>query len=264
MNCLHPIGASAFLRGAFPPDWLPVPQSYHRLCAEELARSIVPLGELSTSPYSALFGCTVEHQHLAQQHGVPFIPLWPQATDFRPSASAPCDCAPIRICLFGCESTGKTQLAEQLARHFKTVASEEYARTWFTFHGDQGTLADIPKTARGQWAANRAAELLAPEVVFFDSDLLLTQLWSESLFGECAEEVSRAAQEHLADVYLLTDIDLPWEADPPRCFPHPEDRARFHARAVELLQSTGRPWVLIQGSGDARLDAAVKAVRRLR
>ncbi|MDX1972159.1 MAG: ATP-binding protein [Candidatus Sumerlaeia bacterium] len=263
MNCQHPIGKSAFLHGAFPPDWIPVPQSYQRVCAEELSRSIVPLQELPASSDSALFGCTVPHQHLAQPHRVSIIPLWAQATDFRTESFASCDCAPLRVCLFGCESTGKTQLAEQLARHFKTVASEEYARTWFTFHGDQGTLADIPKTARGQWAVNRAAELLAPEVVFFDSDLLLTQLWSESLFGECPEEVSRAAQENLSDLYLLTDIDLPWEPDPQRCFPHPEERAQFHARAVELLKSTGRPWVLIQGSGDARLNAALQALRTL-
>ena len=42
-----------------------------------------------------------------------------------------------RVTLFGAESTGKTTLANLLARHFGTAVAPEYGRTYTEIHGQE-------------------------------------------------------------------------------------------------------------------------------
>lgn len=221
--------------------------------------------EAKNSPSNALaFGNTVEHLKTAKQFGLGFIPvdLGNDVNSFllKLPASTKGTVKPKRIVLFGCESTGKSQLAKALSAHFSTLFSEEYARTYFTFFGDQGTLADIPITARGQLASNNAVASLAHELVFFDTDLLLTQIWSEVLFGSSPERVSGTAKASLGDFYLLAEIDLPWVPEAQRCLPNRRDREAFQSRCVELLELHGCPYATIRSVGEERTQQAVAAV----
>ncbi|MBK7852395.1 MAG: ATP-binding protein [Bacteroidetes bacterium] len=57
-----------------------------------------------------------------------------------------------RIALIGPESTGKTTLAEQLARHYKTVWIPEYSRNYVENLNRKYTKEDILLTIREQCA----------------------------------------------------------------------------------------------------------------
>jgi HTH-type transcriptional repressor of NAD biosynthesis genes len=166
-----------------------------------------------------------------------------------------------RVCVFGPESTGKTTLAGQLAQHFHTIATPEYAR--LLLEAQQGNLsaADIPRIARGQQASEDALARHANGILFCDTDLLTTMIWSETLYGSCPEWIRTQAEGRHYDLYLLLDVDTPWVQDPVRYLP--EQRRSFFNRCEEELRKRGRPYVIIRGSWEQRLANACQAVKEL-
>ena len=87
-----------------------------------------------------------------------------------------------RVSIFGPESTGKSVLAEGLAAHYGTAYAPEYARTYLDPKNGACEPADIEVIACGQTAAEAAAAERARKVLFCDTDVLLTSLWSRMLF----------------------------------------------------------------------------------
>ncbi|HTE19475.1 MAG TPA: AAA family ATPase [Armatimonadota bacterium] len=166
-----------------------------------------------------------------------------------------------RVCVFGPESTGKSTLARRLAEHFRTVMVPEYARTLLEPRSGEVTLADIPRIARGQIASEEALARNANRLLICDTDVLTTTLWSDVLFGECPQWVRDEAEQRTYDLYLLTDIDVPWVRDPVRYLP--DDRRSFFARCEEALRSGGRPYVRLSGGTDERFARAREAVESL-
>lgn len=197
----------------------------------------------------------------AARIGARFVPVAPPPHhDFcRPDRKAE---EPIRrVCLFGPESTGKSTLATNLASHFGTVAVPEYARTHIDLRGNIVEESDLPVFARGQAAAEDAMAGMANRVLFCDTDAIITAIWSRWLFGRCDRGVLALAESRRYDLYLLTDIDVPWVADPQRYLP--EDRERFFADCRDELDSRKRPYRIISGSWAERMRHAVAAVETL-
>ena len=168
-----------------------------------------------------------------------------------------------RVCLFGPESTGKSTLAEQLARHFHTVYAWEYARPLLDFNNGVASPDDIPKIARGQLATEDALATRANRVLFCDTDLITTSIWSDVLFGNCPQWINDEADRRHYDLYLLLDVDTPWVDDSQRFFSRPAQRRLFFERCRHELEKRKRPYVLIRGGWDARLKQAIEAVDKL-
>ncbi|MFK7767825.1 MAG: AAA family ATPase [Mariniblastus sp.] len=170
-----------------------------------------------------------------------------------------------RICIFGPESTGKSTLCKQLAAHFETVYVPEYARTHIEMHskhcGHELSLDDIPLIARGQMAAEDAIAFNANRVLFCDTDLTATTIWSEWLFKSCPTWIAKEADRRHYDLYLLTDVDVPWVDDVVRYLP--EERTSFLERCKHELKSRNRDFVLLSGDWQTRFDTAVRAVGRV-
>lgn len=170
-----------------------------------------------------------------------------------------------RIAVYGTESTGKTRLAERLARHFGVRWVPEYAREFWDQHGEIG-LKDMVPIAREQWrredAAVEAARRAGERIVICDTEALTTMLWSELLYGTCPDEVRRGAEERCRNYarYLLLDADVPFEPDPARCFPEPADRQRTARVWREAVARRGLPFVEIRGEWAERERAAIAAV----
>ena len=163
-----------------------------------------------------------------------------------------------RVVLFGPESTGKSTLAAQLAKRFDTVHVPEYARTYTDAFGTAVTAIDLERIAEGQRASLSAARRRANRIVIEDTDRLLTAVWSDMLLGSRAPAIGLI--DDPADLYLLCDIDLPWDDDGTRYFPAPADRQRFFEACRAELEAWGLPYVVIQGTGQAREDAAAAAI----
>lgn len=166
-----------------------------------------------------------------------------------------------RVCVFGPESTGKSTLARNLANHFDTVYVPEYARTHIESRDGKIELPDIPMIARGQISAEDALAFNANRLMFCDTDLITTTIWSDWLFHECPEWIRREADKRQYDLYLLTDVDVPWVEDQVRYLP--EERTSFLKKCIHELSSRERRFVRVSGSWEQRWRTAVEAVQQL-
>lgn len=163
-----------------------------------------------------------------------------------------------RVCVFGAESTGKSTLARLLAEHYDSVHVSEYARGLLDFKDGHCDPQDIPRIARGHIASEEALARQANRVLFCDTDLITTTIWSDVLFGECPQWIRQEAERREYHLYLVTDIDVPWVADAQRFLPH--ERQQFLDRCIRELESRGRRYVIVSGSWEQRFGMACEAV----
>ncbi len=168
-----------------------------------------------------------------------------------------------RVCLFGPESTGKSTLAKNLADTFSTVFVHEYARPLLDRSNGQCAVDDIPRIARGQIAAEDAMANYANRVLFCDTDVLLTTIWSRVLFGPCPTWIEKLADQRTYDLYLLTGINCPWIDDQQRFLGKPDQRSAFFERCCQALEQRKRSYVIVDGDWDCHFDAAIAAVEKL-
>lgn len=171
---------------------------------------------------------------------------------------------PLRIAVYGPESTGKTQLATRLAAHFGAPLVAEYARERWDTQGVL-TLEDMPPIAHEQWRREDAAATGAGRLVICDTEALTTVLWSDLLYGTCPDELRRGAEKRCKDyaLYLLLDIDTPFAPDPQRCFPDPADREKCMRIWRGALEQRQLPFVDIRGDWATRERLAIAAINRL-
>jgi NadR type nicotinamide-nucleotide adenylyltransferase len=169
-----------------------------------------------------------------------------------------------RVAVFGPESTGKTRLAEKLAALFRAPLVPEYAREFWDRHGVI-QLEDMLPIAREQWRREDEAVARAERLVICDTDALTTMLWSDLLYGTCPEELRRIVETRAKNyaLYLLLDIDVPFVADPQRCFPDPADREKGMRLWRGALERRELPYALIQGDWAEREQRAMAAINGL-
>ena len=169
------------------------------------------------------------------------------------------------VTVTGSESTGKTTLASNLARHFGTVWVPEYSRVY----ADEKTAttgmpldaSDVEPIARGQIASEDRGLEAARGLVIRDTDLVSTTIYARHYYGSCPAWIDEAARARRAGLYLLCDVDVPWVADAVR--DSPDVREHLHARFVNALDALGVPYVNIRGSWAERLQMAIDAVAAL-
>ena len=169
----------------------------------------------------------------------------------------------VKIVLFGPESTGKTTLSIQLAKHYNTVWVQEYARPYLqkVWNQERRTCQqkDILPIAFGQIALENRLAKRADKVLICDTDLLETKVYSSAYYGGFVDPIlEKAATENTYNLYLLTYIDTPWEADDLR--DRPEQRLEMFEAFQKALDQHQRPYLLLKGDKESRLKKAVEAI----
>ncbi|WP_457390053.1 AAA family ATPase [Roseateles sp. P5_E1] len=162
------------------------------------------------------------------------------------------------IGLLGAECTGKSTLAEALARQFNAGLVSEYLREWCDAHGRTPLQHEQAHIAAEQ-AARIEAAARAHELVFCDTTPLITALCSQHYFGDDSLLVPALAFQRRCALTLLCAPDLPWLADGIQR-DGPEVRSRFDGRLRAALSAQGLPWVDICGDEASRLAQAAQAV----
>lgn len=172
----------------------------------------------------------------------------------------------IKIVLFGPESTGKTTLAKELANHYETEWVPEYAREYLQkkWDAEQKTCEpkDLLPIAEGQIRLENELSKKANKVLFCDTDLLETKVYSEAYYlGYCDPLLEKYALNNQYDLYLLTYIDVPWKKDDLR--DKPDERQRMFDYFHQTLLKYGRNFVILKGNRKHRLQQAVQHIDKL-
>lgn len=172
----------------------------------------------------------------------------------------------IKVVLFGPESTGKTTLSKQLARHYNTVWAPEYAREYLQkkWNNERKTCEakDLLPIAIGQMRLENKLAKKADKVLICDTDLLETKVYSQEFYGGFVDErLDEAAHKNQYDLYLLTYIDTPWEADDLR--DRPEQRLEMFNAFEQSLIEHKKPYIILKGSKTTRLNSAIKAIDKI-
>lgn len=172
----------------------------------------------------------------------------------------------IRIVLFGPESTGKTTMSELLAKHYNTVWVAEFAREYLQnkWNNERKTCedADLIPIAQGQIALENKLAKKADRVLICDTDLLETKVYSEEYYGGFVHpELDKFAVQNHYDLYLLTNIDTPWEADDLR--DRPDQRNEMYKAFENALIKYDRPYIKLNGSIKQRMQVAIEAIDQL-
>ncbi|CAM1334097.1 AAA family ATPase [Tenacibaculum aestuariivivum] len=172
----------------------------------------------------------------------------------------------VKVVLFGPESTGKTTLSKQLARHYNTVWTPEFAREYLQnkWNNERKICEqkDIIPIAEGQIKLENDLAKKADKVLICDTDLLETKVYSEEYYGGFVDSnLDKAAIKNSYDIYFLTYIDTPWEADDLR--DKPGERLEMFKAFESALIKYKRPYVLLKGDKETRLKKAVEIIDKL-
>ncbi len=166
----------------------------------------------------------------------------------------------IKIAVVGPESTGKSTMAKSLATHFDTICVPEYARYYCQDLNNQYTLQDEVNMFFGQLALEDAlSSSRKNNLLIADTTIMTIKIWSDHLFGETPENVLAEITNRKYDLYLLMDIDLPWEDDPLRDFP--EQRPHFMDVWKKELTKLNANYQVISGLDRKRMENGVQAVQ---
>lgn len=172
----------------------------------------------------------------------------------------------VKVVLFGPESTGKTTLSGQLARHYNTVWTPEFAREYlqYKWNNERKTCekSDLLPIAKGQMQLENELSKKADKVLICDTDLLETKVYSEEYYGGFVDPIlDKAALSNTYDIYFLTYIDTPWEADDLR--DRPEQRLEMFKAFENALKKYNRPYILLKGDKETRLKKAITIIDEL-
>ncbi|QQL49723.1 AAA family ATPase [Mucilaginibacter ginkgonis] len=165
-----------------------------------------------------------------------------------------------KIAVVGPESTGKSTMSAYLAKHFNTVWVPEYARDYCAKLTEPPTWQDEINMFHGQLALEKELLPQANKILICDTTFITVKIWSDYTFGRSPQEVIDELARHHYDFYLLLNIDLPWEEDPLRDFPHM--REHFMSVWYKELNDLKVDYRLISGTGQHRYDSAVGAIQQ--
>ncbi len=166
-----------------------------------------------------------------------------------------------KIAITGPESTGKSWLASGLAAHYNTAFVPEFARGFIDQLGRPYEYDDLLQIAKGQLSAEAKIEKQARDCMFCDTELIVIKIWSLHKYGKCHPFILEQIEQKRYDLYLLCDVDLPWQYDEQR--EHPHLRQYFFNWYRKELEDYGFNYSVVSGQGEERLMSAVNAVESL-
>ena len=167
-----------------------------------------------------------------------------------------------RVVVLGAESSGTTTLARALAAHFQTVWVEEYGRQYCEENWSgpdyRWRSEEFATIAQQQQHSEDAAARRANRVLICDTNAWTTRLWHQRYLGEFSPAVEAIAARGQANLYLLTNVNIPFVQDGIR--DGEAIREAMHAQFVAELGAQDVPWMVVSGDHQTRLKRAVEAI----
>ncbi|MDA3953886.1 MAG: ATP-binding protein [Bacteroidales bacterium] len=164
-----------------------------------------------------------------------------------------------RIVLIGAESTGKTELAESLSKHFFTVFVPEYAREYIEKLNADYTYNDVEHIAKKQIELENENYQKANKILFYDTYLIITKVWFKMVYNKIPNWINKKIEDNNIDLFLLCSNDIPWISDPVR-----ENGGEMRDKLFEIykkeLNQYNCKFKIVTGTGEDRFNNALKLV----
>jgi HTH-type transcriptional repressor of NAD biosynthesis genes len=216
----------------------------------------------SSEYYGAPFALNLQAEHILFDEPRKFIPVSAtlirnnpfQYWEFIPKEVRPYFVK--KICFFGPESTGKSTMAEKMALHYHTTFVPEVARELIT--SNDITVDDIIKIGIAQTERVKEKTNIANKLVFCDTDLITTKIYSQHYLNEVPQILSDLENEVSYDLYFLLDIDVEWVADHLRDFG--DKRLKMFNLFKSELEKRGIDYIQINGNYKAREEKIKKII----
>ena len=255
LNILHPAAHIKIINDIEQDDnseaW-----AAHTLGFLGYAPDIVFSSEAYGEPYATLMGA--EHHMVDQQRRK--VPI--SARDIRPDVQARWEFLEPevraqfakRICVLGAESTGTTTLARALAAYYDAPWVPEYGRYYteaFVNGKVEWSSEEFVHIAHMQQRMEQTLAGNSNGLVICDTNAFATRLWHERNMGFMSPEVDAIARRDQVNMYIITDVDIPFVQDGIR--DGEEIRHNMHQRFIEEVKETQVPYVIAQGNVEQRL-----------
>ncbi len=159
-----------------------------------------------------------------------------------------------KFAITGPESTGKSTLSKQLATYYNCDLVEEYAREYIDKLTQPYTQEDILQIAKTQKKIELQKTKEVNKILITDTELIVTKIWSEFKYQNCHPWILENIEKQNYDLYLLCDIDLPWEEDPQR--EHPHLRKHLFNLYKQELERRNLNFKIISGKKETRFENA--------
>lgn len=167
----------------------------------------------------------------------------------------------VNVVFLGAPSTGKTTLAEALARELGTVWMAEYGREyWETHQRDRRlTPAQLVELAEGHLAREEALLGDANGALFTDTNALTTTVFGHYYHSRVEPRLAELARlaERRYDLVFVCDTDIPYDDTWDRS--GQANRAVFQKRTLAELHCRRVPYLLLSGELAQRIER-VKSV----
>ncbi len=162
-----------------------------------------------------------------------------------------------RMCILGGESSGKSTLAEALAKALDAPHVSEYGREFWEKHEGKLVFEDMLYIAQTQIIREEAA--CAGPFLICDTSPLTTLFYSRSMYGNADVRLEELAKRRY-DTTILCKPDFPFVQDGTR--QSDAFRQEQHCWYKDQLQQRGIAYLEVQGCLAQRVESAVRYLRR--
>ncbi len=161
------------------------------------------------------------------------------------------------IVITGAESTGKTELAKDLADELQCIWVPEFSREYVEKLDHPYTYSDVEHIARKQMNDFQTIPQNSDKLVIFDTGLIITKVWFDVVFNKCPLWFEKAIPEMPKVLHLLCDTDLPWVPDKVR-ENGGEMRVKLSQRYQDEMNKYQIPYRIVSGIDRDRLLNALQ------
>jgi HTH-type transcriptional regulator, transcriptional repressor of NAD biosynthesis genes len=164
-----------------------------------------------------------------------------------------------KICFYGPESTGKSTMAATMAKKFNTEFVPEVAREMLITN--DFSVDDIIRIGKAQTERVHEKTRTANKILFCDTDLITTQIYSQHYLGMVPQILYDLEKEVNYDVYFFMDINTEWIPDGLRDLGH--RRQEMFETFKKALNDRNIPYIFLTGDREKKEEIVITTVKAL-
>jgi len=161
----------------------------------------------------------------------------------------------IKVVFIGAMSTGKSTIAEELAKRYNTTFAGEYGRDYWNEHQNERRLPfeAFNEIAVGHIEREEAAFISADRYCFIDTSAITTYMFALDYHGAAPELLTRLALENRSryDLFFLCEDDIPYDDTWDRS--GEQKRHVFQKQIVADLKARRIPYISLKGDLETRI-----------